>query len=263
MSVLEKGAVHLEDELTPDPMMAPAAGSIALHLGLAGAVVLWGVLGGFFHHSLWGSAGAGGAIQVNLVSSTLPLPSNQPVNQNVLSTETPSQAPAPPEPKAKQAEDETAIPLTGKQKKQEHENTPRTPPKQQQPTPNTRAAYGEQAGTSMPRDAQASLSSGPTTVNSGDFGSLYAYYVRGISTKMAQNWYKTLVDPSTPRGSRAYIDFTIYRDGSVANPKIERSSGSSTLDRSCLDAARRVDTFGPLPSGYNQSTLLVSYYCEY
>jgi len=262
MSVLE-GAGHLEEELTPDPVMAPAAGSIVLHLVLAAAIVLYGVIGGFFHHGLWGSPGTGGAIQVNLVSSALPLPSNQPVNQNVLATEKPSEAPAPPQPKAKQTEDETAIPIAGKQKKPEHETAPKIPPKQQQPTPNTRAAYGEQAGSSMPRTAQPSLTAGPTTVNNGDFGSRFGWYVQGISTKMSQNWYKALVDPSTPRGARSYIDFTISRDGSVANPKIERSSGSSTLDRSCVDAARRVDTFGPLPTGYNQSTLLVSYYCEY
>src|SRR5579863_1748492 len=116
MSVLEKGAVHLEDELTPDPLMAPAAGSLILHLGLAAAVVLWGVIGGFFHHSLWGSAGAGGAIQVNLVSSALPLPTNQPVNQNVLSTDKPSEAPAPPAPKEIKSEDLTSIPIQGKPK---------------------------------------------------------------------------------------------------------------------------------------------------
>ena len=45
--------------------MAPAAGSIVLHLALGGDDCLYGVLGGFFHHNLWGSAGAGGAIQVN------------------------------------------------------------------------------------------------------------------------------------------------------------------------------------------------------
>jgi len=258
-----KSTQHLEEELTPDPVVAPAFGSVALHLGLVGSILLWGVLGGFFHHNLWGSPGTGGAIQVNLVSSALPLPSDQPINQNVLSTETPSQAPAPPEPKTKQAEDETAIPILGKRKKPEHENTPKTPPKQQTPTPTNRAAYGEQAGSNMPRAAQSSLTSGPTTVNSGDFGSRFGWYVDGISRKMAASWFKSLVDPATPRGARAYIDFTIYRDGSVGNPQLERSSGSSTLDRSCLDAARRVDTFGPLPGGYNQSTLLVSYYCEY
>jgi protein TonB len=44
---------------------------------------------------------------------------------------------------------------------------------------------------------------------------------------------------------------------------MDRSSGNPTLDRSCIRAAQRVDTFGPLPSGYNQSTVNVSHYCEY
>jgi protein TonB len=263
MSVLLEGTKHLEDELTPDPVMAPATGSIVLHLGLAASIVLYGVLGGFFHHNMWGSPGMGGAIQVNLVSSALPLPSNQPVNQNVLSTETPSQAPAPPAPKVKQAEDETAIPISGKQKKPEHETAPKTPVKQQQPPPTNRANYGEQAGSSMPRATQQNLTTGPTSVSNGDFGSRFGWYVDGISRKMSTNWYKALVDQNTPRGARGFIEFTISKDGSVSNVKLDRSSGSPTLDSSCMRAAQRVDTFGPLPAGYNQSTLLVSYYCEY
>jgi protein TonB len=115
----------------------------------------------------------------------------------------------------------------------------------------------------MPRAAQQSLATGPTTVSNGDFGSRFGWYVEGISRKMSSNWYKTLVDPNTPHGARAYIDFTISRDGSVSNVRLDRSSGSSTLDSSCMNAARRVDTFGTLPAGYNESTLLVSYYCEY
>jgi protein TonB len=262
MSVLLEKTEHLELELTPEPVMAPAAGSVALHLALVAAIVLYGILGGFFHHNMWGSPGMGGAIQVNLVSSALPLPSNQPVNQNVLSTETPSQAPAPPEPKAKQAEDETAIPISGKQKKPEHETAPKTTVKQP-PQPTNRANYGEQSGSNLPRAAQPSLTTGPTTVNNGDFGSRFGWYVDGISRKMSANWYKSLVDSATPRGARAYIDFMISRDGSVGNVRLDRSSGSGTLDNSCMNAARRVDTFGALPAGYNQSTLLVSYYCEY
>jgi protein TonB len=264
MSVLLEDTEHLEQELTPEPVMAPAAGSVVLHLSLVAAIVLYGILGGFFHHNMWGGPGMGGAIQVNIVSNALPLPSTQPVNQNVLSTNTPSEAPAPPEPKAKQAEDETAIPISGKQKKPEKETAPRTPPRQQKPIATNRAAYGEQAGSSLPNASQQqNFSTGPTNVNNGDFGSRFAYYVDGINRKMGANWYKTLVDQSTPHGARAYIDFTISRDGSVSNVRLDRSSGSPTLDNSCVRAAQRVDTFGPLPNGYNESTLLVSYYCEY
>lgn len=264
MSSLLEGSEQLEQELTPDPVMAPAAGSIAIHFALGATLVLYGVLGGFFHHNLWGSPGTGGAIQVNLVTNALPLPSTQPVNQNVLSTETPSQAPAPPQPKAKQAVDETAIPIQGKQKKPQQQTTPRTPPRQPQPVENNRANYGEEAGSSMPRAAQSqSFSNGPTTLSNGDFGSRFGWYVDQINRTMGANWYKAMVDQSTPKGARAFIDFKISQDGSVSDVRLDRSSGSPTLDNSCMRAAQRVGNFQKLPQGYNESTLLVSYYCEY
>ncbi|MGA3082964.1 MAG: hypothetical protein ABSD44_16550, partial [Terracidiphilus sp.] len=70
--------VQLERQLPPEPMIAPAAGSLLLHGALAGCLLAWGVLGGLFHHNVWGNEGIGGAIQVNLVTSALPLPSDQP-----------------------------------------------------------------------------------------------------------------------------------------------------------------------------------------
>jgi len=256
------GGEHLEQELTPEPVFRPAAGSVLLHLGLAGSLVAYGLIAGLFHHNVWGGAGNGGAIQVNLVSSALPLP-RQEINQNVLSTETPSQAPAAPTPKARQMVDETAIPILGKQKKPQAQTAPRVPQKQIAAKPDNRAQYGEQAGSSMARSTSQTTASGPTSVSDGDFGSRYPWFVDGINRKMGTNWNKPEVDPRTPRGTRAYIFFTIRKDGSVGDARMDRSSGSPTLDRSCLRAAQRVDTFGPLPGDYRQSTLLTSYYCEY
>src|ERR1035441_1637205 len=120
MSGLLEGGEQLERELTPEPVAAPAVGSLALHAALAGSLVLYGIIGGFIHHNLWGSPGSGGAIQVSLVSNALPLPSDQPPNQNVLATDTPSKAPVEPAPKAKQAVDRSAIPILGKQRSEEH-----------------------------------------------------------------------------------------------------------------------------------------------
>jgi len=198
------------------------------------------------------------------VTSALPLPSDQPPNQNVLSTETPSQAPAEVTPKAKQAVDDSALEIAGKQKKPEQQTTHRTPPRQSTPQPDNVAQYGEQAGSSMARSmAPQGFTSGQTTVSDSSFGSLFSYYVRGINSRMGSGFYKQEVDPHTPRGARAYIEFTIHRDGSPSNIKVDQSSGSPTLDRSCQLAAQRVDTFGPLPSQYNQSTVMTSYYCEY
>ncbi|MGD0547641.1 MAG: TonB family protein, partial [Terracidiphilus sp.] len=73
----------------------------------------------------------------------------------------------------------------------------------------------------------------------------------------------TAVNSSTPKGARAYLVFTIHRDGSPTDVKISQSSGSPTLDRECIRGAQRVDSFGRLPAEYNSGTLNVSYYCEY
>jgi len=262
MSSLRVSGEQLERGLAPEPMMAPAAGSLLLHGALVGCLLVYGILGGLFHHNLWGGAGNGGAIQVKLVSGVLPLPSDQPPNENVLSTDTPSQAPAEPAPKAKQAVDESALAITGKHQKPRQLTTRKTA--QLQPPADNRAQYGEQAGSSLARATQApGFTSGQTTVSDSDFGSIFSYYVRSINTKMAASWYKPEVDPHTPRGSRAYVQFAIHRDGSVSNVQMNQNSGSQTLDRSCMRAAQRVDTFGALPAQYTKSTVMTSYYCEY
>ena len=265
MSNLLEGDEQLERELMGEPVVAPATGSIVLHAGLALAIVLYYILGGFFHHNVWGGAGVGGAIRVN-VTSALPLPSDQPPNQNVLATEKPSQAPALPLPKAAPAVDEKAIPIQGKQEKEKPkpQPVPKTPPKQPPPKVDNRAQYGEQAASSMPRAVQNPATTvGPTSVSEGDFGSRFPWYVDAINRKMAQNWNKREVDPATPRGARVFLVFTIRRDGTPGDVQLDRSSGSPTLDRSCIRGVQRVDTFGNLPGAYTSNSLKVSYYCEY
>ena len=261
-----EGSEDLERELTPEPIAAPAAGSFLLHGVLLGCLIGWGWAMGLFHHNLWGSKGAGSAMQVSLVSNALPLPADQPVNKNVLTTDKPSPAPATPSPKEKQAIDEKAIPIASKVKQQPQKQQPqqsKTQKNQQQPTRDNVAHYGEQSGTVMPRGIQSAGSNGPAKVGDSDFSSMFGWYVDQINRKMSTSWNRYEVDPRTPKGTRVYMVFTIRRDGSPNNVQLDRSSGSPTLDRSCLRGAQRVDTFGPLPPAYNQSTLKVSYYCEY
>jgi protein TonB len=251
---------HLERELTAEPIAGPAAGALGLHLALGALLLGYAWMLGLFHHNFWGSPGAGGAMQVNLVTSALPLPADE-VNQNVLATETPSKAPAPPSPKEKQRADETAIPIVGKKLKPQQQNTPKT--QQHQPTPRqNQAQYGEQSGSLMPHQMQPG-SVGQTTVGDSNFASMYPWYVQGINNAVGSKWNKYEVNPATPKGARAYIVFTVHRDGSVGDVKTDQASGSPTLDNSCLRAAQRVDTLGALPPQYNQSTLKVSFYCEY
>jgi protein TonB len=261
MSSLLEGDEQLERELTGEPVAAPATGSVLLHLGLAAAIVAYYVIGGFFHSNVWGSSSTGGAIRVQ-VTSAIPLPSDQPPNQNVLATEKPSQAPAPPAPKAAPIIDQKAIPILGKQK-EKPKPTPATPPKVQQPVPQNRAQYGEAQANNLPRAVQGQTTPGPTSITQGDFGSRFPWYVDGINRKMQLSWNKAEVDPRTPKGARVFLVFTIDKSGAPSHVQLDRSSGSPTLDRSCMRGVQRIDTFGALPNGYNGSTLNVSYYCEF
>ena len=256
--------VRLERQLSPEPMVAPAAGSLLLHGSLAALLLVYGYLGGLFHHNQWGSASGGGAIQVSLVTNVLPLPSDQPPNENVLATDTPSQAPAEPTAKDKQAEDANAIDIAGKPKKPQPQSEAHVPQSPVKPEQNNKAQYGEQSGSSIARATQAqTFSSGQTAISDTDFGSRFGWYVDGINRTMGSNWYKPEVNPATPKGARVYLVFTIHRNGAPTDVKIAQPSGSPTLDRSCIRGAQRVDSFGQLPSAYAASTLNVSYYCEY
>jgi protein TonB len=251
---------EIERGLAADPVAGPAAGSIVLHAVLFGAVLFSAIFSRFFHHSFWGAPGPGSAIQVSLTSSALPLPSDQPRNENVLPTETPSQAPAPPAPKAKEAVDQTAIPIPGKEQKPEKPKPTPPPPKVE-----NKAQFGEQSGSKLTRStmAQPAAPDQPVSVNNGDFGSKFPWYVEGIKRKVSQNWLRGQVDPRTPRGATVQIYFKVNREGAPSSFRINTASGSPTLDRSCLLATQRVDTFGDLPRDSNDQWLDVTYDCTY
>lgn len=264
----EPGEAHREHvlvlEAKREPVVASATGSFVLHGALFGMLLFYGVLAGLFHHNLWGNPGEGGAIQVSLVSNAIPLPHEE-QNQNVLMTETPSKAPAPPEPKAKTAVDEKAIPISGKETKPKQEEARKTQQHQPPPKQNNLAQFGEQSGSAMPRAtmAQNAASNGPVSITNGDFGSRYGWYVDIIKRKVSQNWNRYEVDQNTPKSTTTEIYFRINRQGSPSNFKINKPSGSTSLDQSCLRATQRVDTFGNLPSDSNLQYLDVTYDCVY
>ena len=235
-------------------------------------------MNGFLHHNNWGNPGPGSAMKVSLDSAAIPLPSDQPKNDNVLPSETPSPAPAPPQPKAAKAVDETAIPIQGKETKldkhkqvkaEAKQPTPKelahAKSKQPPPKPDSRIQYGEQAGSKLARSTYAQTASAdqPVSVSNGDFGTRFPWYVEGIQRKVSQNWDKRQVDPRTPKAAVVEIYFKVNRQGVPSGFRINTASGSPTLDRSCLLATQRVDTFGDLPRESSDQWIDVTYDCTY
>ncbi len=258
--------------LDPEPIGKPKiGGSLLLHLGFIAACVAWAFIAGLFHGSEWGNQQAPGAIQATLVSSApaIPLPQDQPPTPNVLATQTPSLAPAPPQPLIAPVPPADAIPIPTiktppKKKEQTKKETPRTFKYAQPTNQQYRAQYGEASATQIPRTvAPTQGPENPITVTGGSNGFNYPYYVNIIQTKVREAWYTQEVDPHTPTGSQAIVTFVISRDGTPSDIRISQSSGSPTLDSSALRAVQRVENFSPLPSGYTKSSVSVQYTFTY
>jgi protein TonB len=234
------------------PFGVPFAESFGLHLLVIGALASSVWLHSRIHGNEWGQ-NLDGAIQANLVSNapSIPLPQIQKPTDNVLATENPSPAPAIEKQETLPAPDLKAIPIPVKQ------------PAKKEPPPK-KEAQPKQAS-SLPKSMsqqQSEAPAAPVSVTGGG-GFRFPYYVAIIQRKTQENWLKQEVDPSTPGGAKAYVYFTLSRDGAPSDVKIGESSGSASLDQSCLRAVQRVDSYGPLPAAYNGSSLQVSYYCEF
>ncbi|GGH12986.1 energy transducer TonB [Silvibacterium dinghuense] len=257
-------------DLEREPLGTPMAKSFGLHVLIVVLLAAYTYFSGRFHGQEWGDNKAPGAIQATLVSSApaIPLPQDQPPTPNVLATEQPSPAPPKPQPKPV-APPPDAVPIPVKQppppkQKVEKKPQPETP-KHVQPTPaEHRAQYGEAAPAQVPR-SMVNNPGPPTPVNvtGGGEGFNYPYYVGIIQRKVQQAWYLYEVSPSTPMGSQAHVTFTIARDGTPSDIRISHSSGSPTLDTSAVRAVQRIESFGPLPPGYNKSSVSVEYTFTY
>jgi periplasmic protein TonB len=264
---------HSSNEILdqPDGIGSPFAKSTIFH-GLVFALLIgYGYMHNLFHGTEWGANNfQQGAIQATLVSTAaLPLPQDHPPTDNVLSTETPSVAPALQEQKTEPLPLPDAVPIPEKQTPAKPQVKPKPqapppPPHPQPQKPQNKANYGEAAPANVPRSTASNTNANsPVAVTGGDFGSRFGWYVDVIKRKVAQDWYLQEVEPSTPAGATVYVQFTVGRDGSPGSVSLATPSSSASLNSSCLHAVQRVDTFGPLPTGYNESNLNVLYHCTY
>lgn len=83
-------------------------------------------------------------------------------------------------------------------------------------------------------------------------------YMLWLQRKIRQNW----LPPKDARSKRVEVLFSINRDGTMANLKITRSSGSSMADQAALRAVRNSARFRPLPK-YSPSSVDVKFTFDY
>ena len=88
----------------------------------------------------------------------------------------------------------------------------------------------------------------------------HAWYLRQVLQKVEERW-QTQNRPNEPEQKpRIYVE--IHRDGSIAPPRIEQSSGSSFYDRAALRAISEASPFPPLPADWSKPALRVLFNFE-
>jgi len=242
------------------------AWSAGLHVGIT---VLLLAYSAFFYRTggdTWGSGGTGEAIGATLVS-TVPLPANPAQTQNVLANE--SKGLTQSQPKIQEKEPD-AIAIQGKnakiKPKKKQETASKQKPQAEPEAETNQVAFGEGGPVSGPYgtfSAAGAKGGFGITGSGGDFGTKYAWYVRVIQQKVAENWLKYEVDPRITSAQRVYITFDVARDGHPTNVQVEQSSGVPSLDISAVRALQRIDTFGPLPADYSGNKISVEYWFDY
>lgn len=240
--------------------------SVVLHVGITALLLGYTAIFSGSSGNAWGAGGGGEAIGATLVSA-VPIPTTPAQTQNVLANESKGVTQSQPKPEEKEPD---AIELQGKNAKIKPKKKQETITKQKSeapPPPETnQVAFGEGGPVSGPYgsfDAGGAKGGFGITGGGGDFGNRYAWYVRVIQQKVAENWLKYEIDPSIKSAQRVYITFDVARDGHPSNVQIEQSSGVPSLDISAVRALQRINTFGPLPQDYSGNKISVEYWFDY
>jgi protein TonB len=95
----------------------------------------------------------------------------------------------------------------------------------------------------------------------GDFATRYGWYVEAVRRKIGSNWNLFEIDPAvrSARRAKSVLTFTINRDGSVKNIRMETSSGNQSMDISAQRALASASPMPPLPNDYSGAYVNVNF----
>ena len=134
------------------------------------------------------------------------------------------------------------------------------------PPPPQPAADREPAPRTTPKeeplpDEKPSTGSDPATVKVEGEAFPYPEYLRNIVAQVYRRWQR----PSGNLALKAEVLFMVHRDGAISNLRFVTRSGSFTFDleaQGAIEAAASANAFGPLPEGYGNDVLPVSFFFD-
>jgi TonB family protein len=134
------------------------------------------------------------------------------------------------------------------------------------PAPNNAVNYGKGGSPNLPTGYGTTPGATTSGVQvqgqgGGDFATRYGWYVEAVRRKIGSNWNLFEIDPAvrSARRAKSVMTFTIYRDGSVKNIRMEQSSGNASMDYSAQRALASAAPMPALPNDYSGSYVNVSF----
>jgi len=93
----------------------------------------------------------------------------------------------------------------------------------------------------------------------GDFASRYGWYIEAVKRKIQSNWLQNTIDPGVraARSAHAVVQFTISKDGTVKDIRVQQTSGNMSMDNSGLRAIMQSNPMPALPPDYSGSYVQV------
>ncbi|PWU05762.1 MAG: hypothetical protein C5B51_13765 [Terriglobia bacterium] len=251
----------------PEPLGRWLAGSVVLHVLLAGGVVGFNWMENR-PRQVFGDINGGrlGSVAVNVVS-TIPIPSRSgPVNPVASDTESVAPTPPPkakPKPQVKPPEPE-AIPIKSRNanKRPSEQAAERNKfREQQQDVPNQ--LYTSRQAVVSPQYGVVG-GGGVGVGNNSPFGLQFGWYANLLRDKVARNWRTNDLDPRLRSAPQVIVTFTIQRDGGVPvnSVKIAQRSGNAALDYSAQRAILDSAPFPVLPGGFPRNDADVEFVFE-
>ena len=251
-----------------EPLGNPLAGSVALHLSVAAALLL-SAWAGQRQPVQWGDVNGGGmgSVAVSVVAR-IPMPGRSgPINP--VANDTESVVPTPP-PKTKaqrkvEAQELNAIALKSRNAEKKASRAASAPNKfreQQQDLPNQVYSTSGQAAVSPMYGMTGGGGVGIGTHS--PFGAQFGWYVNLLRDQVARNWRTSDLDPRLRTAPPVVVTFTIRRDGTVepGAVRISQRSGNQTLDFSAQRAILDAAPFQALPPQFQRSEAEIEFWFE-
>lgn len=81
----------------------------------------------------------------------------------------------------------------------------------------------------------------------------FGYFLLAIERRVSENWFSAVSEGGT--GLTCIVYFRLMRDGSVADARVETSSGNGYFDRAAMRAVKSAAPFPPLPRAFTDAYL--------